>query len=215
VYQAQLEQLTSFATSAPFEPEVMAAKADYFSSTGEVFEDDRSFEARMASFLEHYLFDRVLPDHGETPARLFLRQKGEGLGTDEKAYAQAFGRTHHSIFEVQKLNVQGVRIRDLFTGRDYDVFERRGIAGMSPGDLLEARLIPAKSTQLMFSQAFCYHPRKARRAILREIDRQTRKPAPEYAPRSLIFALSYMALKIERYRNIAVEAIYTFDRKTI
>jgi len=37
------------------------AKADYFRLTGEVFEDDKLFELRMASFLDYYLYDRVSP----------------------------------------------------------------------------------------------------------------------------------------------------------
>ena len=37
----------------------------------EVFDEDKAFEMRMASFLDWYLFDRPSPTTGKTPARSF------------------------------------------------------------------------------------------------------------------------------------------------
>jgi len=51
-YQPYLDQLIAFASAEPRKPELLAAKAEYFQLTGEVFEDDKSFEMRMASFLD-------------------------------------------------------------------------------------------------------------------------------------------------------------------
>lgn len=214
MYHQQLEQLTAFATGEPHQDQVLAAKAEYFAHTGEVFDDDRSFEPRMAAFLEFYLFDRKLPGKGQTPAELFLAEKGPQLGAEERATLEGFTKTLHSLFEVRKLHAGGIRVRDLFTGEDHEVYERRSVAGMAKGDILEARLIP-NGGRALFAPAFCYHPKEARKAILKEIKRQKKKPDPDSSPEKLIYALSRMALKVERYRNIAVEAIYTFDQKTI
>lgn len=214
MYHAHLEQLTAFAAGEPFKDEVLKAKAEYFEQTGEVFDDDRSFEPRMASFLEYYLFDRKLTGRDATPAELFLQERGPQLGPAERAVLEGFTRTLHSLFEVRKVVDHGVRVRDLFTGIDHQVFERRSVAGMEKGDILEARLIPEGDREL-FAQAFLYHSKEARKAILKEVKRQKKKPRPGESPAQLIFTLSRMALKVERYRNIAVEAIYTFDQKTI
>jgi len=214
VYQQQFEQLTAFATSAAFQEEVLRAKAEFFSLTGEVFEDDRSFEPRMAGFLDFYLFDRKLPDKNQTPAELYLAERGPALGEEERESLVGLTRTLHSLFEVRKVAPGGIRVRDLFTGKDHEVYERRSVAGLAKGDLLEARLIPNGGREL-FGPAFCYHPKEARKAIFAEIKRQKKKPRPGETPEKLIAQLSRMALKVERYRNIAVEAIYTFDQKTI
>ncbi|MBS2029209.1 MAG: hypothetical protein JST54_15005 [Deltaproteobacteria bacterium] len=214
MYHPQFDQLTAYATGEPFKEQVLAAKAEYVGYTGEVFDDDRSFEPRMASFLEFYLFDRKLPAQGLTPAELFLRERGPTVSPDERQSLEGFTQTLHSIFEVRKLHPGGIRVRELFTGKDHEVYERRSVAGMSKGDILEARLIPNQGREL-FAPAFCYHPKEARKAILKELKRQKKKPDPDFTPQKLIFTLSRMALKVERYRNIAVEAIYTFDQKTI
>ena len=60
-YQPYLEQLIAFATAEARKPDLLTAKAEYFERTGEIFEDDKQFEMRMASFLDYYLFDRRYP----------------------------------------------------------------------------------------------------------------------------------------------------------
>ena len=79
-------------------------------------------------------------------------------------------KTVHGLFEVRKISDGKVRLRDAFTGGDYDVTERRTTAGLEKGDLLEARLLPFEGT-LLFSGAFLYHPREARKPILAEVKR--------------------------------------------
>ena len=210
MYQEQLDALTAFATGDPFKDALLEARKDYFSRTGEVFEDDKSFEMRMASFLDYYLFDRPVRG-GRTPAQLYLARDGASEG--ERTVARGLSLTVHSLFEVRKLAPDLVRLRDCFTDRDCDVFERRHPAGLGKGDLLEARLIPVDG-KLLFSHAFCFHPVEVKKAVLREIQRR-RKADPAFDRRDFIWALSRMRLKFERYRNIAVEDIYAFDRRTI
>lgn len=214
MYHQQLEALTASATDPAHQADVLAAKAEYFALTGEVFDDDRSFEPRMAAFLEFYLFDRKVPGKGQTPAELYLAEKGPQLGAEERGCLEGFAKTLHSLFEVRKVVAGAIRVRDLFTGADHEVYERRSVAGLAKGDILEARLVPYAGREL-FAPAFCYHPKEARKAILKEVKRQKKKPDPDFTPERLIYTLSRMALKVERYRNIAVEAIYTFDQKTI
>ena len=67
-YQPYLDQLIAFASTEERKPDLLTAKAEYFQRTGEVFEDDKQFEMRMASFLDYYLFDRKRPESGQTPA---------------------------------------------------------------------------------------------------------------------------------------------------
>src|SRR5215469_2100489 len=114
-FQPYLDELIAFAGAESRKAELLAAKAEYFRLTGEVFEDDHIFEQRMASFLDYYLFDRRNAE-GKTPAEELLEQRKLGKGS--------------------------MRLRELHSGKDYDVTERRHVAGLEKGDLLEARLIP-------------------------------------------------------------------------
>lgn len=207
-FQPYLDQLTQFGSSEPRKADLLVAKETYFGKTGEIFEDDKCFEMRMASFLDFYLFDRVSPLTGKTPAEE-LHERKLRESPDDAAVFRAFTETIHGLFEVRKLAKDKVRLRELFTGKDHDVTERRQLAGLEKGDIIEARLIPFGG-DLMFSTAFCYHPREASKAILKEVKR-LKKKEPSRLPKEFVWECSRRQLKTERYRQIAVEKIYDFE----
>src|SRR5262245_5924983 len=163
-YQPYLDQLIAFASAEERKPDLLAAKAEYFQRTGEVFEDDKQFEMRMASFLDHYLFDRKRPESSRTPAEEILQVRVAAGDESELAAFRSFTETVHGLFEVRKIKPGTVRLRELFGGKEFDVSERRQTVGLEKGDILEARLIPFDGT-LVFSSAFCFDSRAATEAI--------------------------------------------------
>lgn len=212
-YQPYLDKLIAWATGDLHKEDLLGAKADYFQRTGEVHEDDKSFEMRMASFLDWYLYDRLRQDQ-KTPAQAFLEAcAGEGMPTSELAIFRGFTETRHGLFEVRKIKKGTLRLRDLCTGKDHQVTERRQVAGLEKGDVIEARLIPFDG-HLLFSAAFLYHPREAFKPLSKEIKRR-RKKEPQRDPKEIVFDAARMALKVERYRQIAVEKIYDFEQRKI
>ncbi len=211
-YPPLIDSLFALASHEERKPDVLAAKAEYFRLTGEVFEDDRSFEMRMACFLDYYVFDYRSPSSGRTPAEEFHAAK-RSAGAPEAALLDAFTHTVHSLFEVRKLGTGFVRLRELFSGKDHDVTERRALAGLQKGDILEARLIPLAGG-LVFSPAFCFHPREAVKAIKREVKRRKKKE-PERSPKELVWEAAKRAMKVDRYRQIAVEKIYDFEQSRL
>ncbi len=208
MHQPHLERVTKWATGPERQTELLAAKADYFARTGEVREDERSFEARMATFLEWYLFDRPLAG-GTTPIAAYYEQQGAALSEAERAILRGFLRTLRAVFEVRKLEEgSGLQILEVLSGTSYEVYERRGLVGIAKGDLIDARLVPFQG-RLLFSGTFLYHPREARKAVLAEA-RRRRRADPASDPAAFAFELAGKALKLERYRNIAVRHIYAF-----
>jgi hypothetical protein len=212
-YQPYLEQLIAFATAEARKPDLLTAKAEYFERTGEIFEDDKQFEMRMASFLDYYLFDRRSPLTGQTPAQELYDDKQKTAPQDLVVAFRTFTETVHGLFEVRKVGKGRVRLRDIATGKDHEVTERRQTAGLEKGDILEARLIPFGGL-LLFSAAFCYHPRGASKSIIKEAKRR-RKATPGKSPQELVWDCAKRSLKVDRYRQIAVEKIYDFENKTI
>jgi hypothetical protein len=212
-YQPYLDRLIEFASAEERKQDLLAAKAEYFRLTGEVHEDDKSFEMRMAGFLDWYLFDRVAPANGRTPAAEFFEARGPGLSPEEQGIYRGFTETQHGLYEVRKLGKGVIRLRELYSGKDFDVTERRQVAGLEKGDLIEARLIPIEG-QLLFSSAFVWHPKEGTKAILKELKRRKKKE-PDRDPRDLVWDTSRMALKVERYRQIPVERIYDFEQKKL
>jgi len=212
-YQQFLDQLVAFASGEDRKPDIVEARAEYFRLTGEAHDDDKSFEMRIASFFDWYVFDRPSPHTGLTPAQEFLERRQADATPEELAAFRGFTETRHGLFEIRKIGKGKLRLRELYSRKDFEVTERRLVAGLEKGDVIEARLIPFNG-HLLFSPAFIYHPREAAKAIHREVKRR-RKKEPERDPREIVWDTARMALKAERYRQIAIEKIYDFAQRKL
>jgi hypothetical protein len=206
--QDEFDALVSSAAGAEREADLVAAKARFFQLTGEVYEDDKQFEARMAAFLEYYTLDRPQPGTARTPALERFEQALREGPPERAALLRAFTLTRHGLFEVLRLEPGAVWLLEPFAQTQTRVTERRALAGLSPGDLLEARLIPFGGQQ-WFTKAFCCHPRQVAPVIHREVARR-RKSADPLAAQRLMEECAQRSLKADRYRNIALEKIYEF-----
>ncbi len=206
------ERLLSWATAEPRKDALLAAKREHFERYGEPHEEDRSFEARVNGMLDHYLYDFRPPGGTGTTLERFLEAEGAALSPEEMAAYRDLARGVHGLFEVRKISDGAVRLRDVFTGTDHDVTERRSVAGLDKGDLLEARLLPFGGA-LYFSGAFLYHPREVRKGILAEVKRLKKEAGKGGTPDVAAFLgqLARMAMKLERYRNVRLESIYDFS----
>ena len=205
------EKQLSWASADPKAPALLAARKAHFDRYGEPHEEDTSYERRVNTMLEAYLFDHRAAPGEPTALERFLAAVGPSLPPEEQEAFRAMGACRHGLFEVRKLEAGQVRLRDVFTGTDVEVTERRAVVGLSKGDLLEARLVPFDG-QLWFSPAFIYHPREARSRILAEVKRLRKAAGKHGRPdvEGLLATLSRMAFKLERYRNVRLESIYDF-----
>lgn len=207
-----LDELIAFATPEATKPDLLAARAAWFEKNGEVFDEDRQLEQRMAGFLEHYACDRVAPHFGKTPARQRYEQALREDVPERAAAFRALTETIHGIFEVRRIAKGEVRLRGLFSGITWDVAERRHIVGLTVGDVLEARLIPFGG-HLHFSPSYCFHPHEAAPQIKAEAKRRLKAGVADEA--DFVHDCARRSLKVERYRQIAVEKIYDFGSRTI
>jgi hypothetical protein len=207
------EKLLAWATAEVRKEELLAARRDHFERYGEPHEEDKSFETRMNGMLDHYLYDFRPPGSPETTIEIFMREAAGELTTEELAMYRVLAKNIHGLFEVRKVRpAEEIRLRDVFTGGEYDVTERRHLVGLEKGDLLEARLLPFDG-KLYFSGAFLYHPAEVRKQILAEVKRMKKEAAKsggELDARPFVALLSRMAFKLERYRNVKVESLYDF-----
>ena len=205
------QKLLAWATAEPRQAELLRARRDYFDRWGEPHEEERSFEARMNGMLDYYLYDHR-PGGGEhTTLELFIRDQAPAYGSDELARFRALGKAVHSLFEVRKIRPgEGIDLRDVFTREVLEVAERRPMAGMEKGDLLEARLLPHDGA-FYFSGAFLFHPREVSKQVLAEAKK--RRKGAGRGPvdvKGFLAQLARMAQKLERYRNVKVESLYDF-----
>jgi hypothetical protein len=206
------ESLLSWASAPPRDQDLLRAKREHFEEYGEPHEEDRSYEVRVNGMLDAYLYEFRLPGSQLTTVERFVEAEGASLAPGDLAACRGLAQSIHGLYEVRKIKDGLVRLRDVFTGKDVDVTERRQVAGLAKDDLLEARLLPFDGG-LYFSGAFLYHPREARKAILAEVKRMRKESGKsaviDVSP--FLARLSRMALKMERYRNVRLESIYDFS----
>lgn len=208
--QPWLEQLIAWATPPATKEDLLAARKDFFSRSGEVFDDDKQLEQRMAAFLEFYVCDRIAPHFGATPARARYLEALQGETPEQAAGWRAFTETNHGLFEVRRLRPVEIRLRGLFSGIDFEVSERRHLVGIEVGDVLECRLVPFGGL-LHFSPSWCFHPHEAAKRIKAEAKRLRKAGQGDEA--AFIADCATRSLKADRYRQIAVEKIYDFSSR--
>jgi hypothetical protein len=206
------ERLLAWATAEPRKEELLTARRAHFERCGEPHEEDRTYEPRMTGMLDFYLYDYRPEGDGRSTVERFLEAEAGALPEAEVAAYRDLAGTIHGLFEVRKIRDGKIVLRDAFTAADHEVTERRQVAGLDKGDVLEARLLPHEGN-LYFSGAFLYHPREARKQILAEVKRLKKAAGKGGAPdvAELLATLSRMALKLERYRNVRLESIYDFE----
>lgn len=207
-----LDELIAFATPEETKADLLEARAAWFQRTGEVFEEDRQIELRMSGFLEHYCCDRVAPHFGKTPARELYERALRQPDVKRAAALRSLTETVHSLFEVESIATGEVRVCSLFGRITRDVTERRHIVGLKEGDVLEARLIPFDG-HFHFSPSYCFHPHEAAELIKQEAARLLSNGTVDEA--AFVQDCAQRCLKVDRYRQIAVERIYDFAARKI
>jgi len=204
--QELIDKILAELVQGPREEEIKRARSDYFALIQDLREDDPSYERLTACFLNWFVFDRPGDDGQGTPLQVFARR--EDPGGEERKLLACMAASIHSLFEVVRLESGALHLRDLFTLEALRVTERRRLAGIEPGDLLEARLLPLGEKLVFSAGAFVLHPKPAREVILRAVERSRRElvpPAEELIRRLQALGFRYT----DRYRQrVPVEKVY-------
>ncbi len=107
------DALVQWAMTPEHQDDVVAARAEYSQLAGDVFEEDRQLELRLAGFLEYYLCDRSAPWAGKTPARARYLEALQSEPPERAAAWRAFTETWHGLFQIkaQKDDASSRRLR--------------------------------------------------------------------------------------------------------
>ncbi len=211
--EAALDALIERFGAGEHEAEVVHARGEYDERTGKVFDDDGAlFEVRTNAFLEWYVVERPLSKAGVPPVVIALREAGPGDGSESDLSVawRAWATSHRSLFTVEDLDDGRVRLRDIFGGACFAVDERRRFFGVTPRDIVEARLMGFRG-HVRFGRTFCFHPGEVHDKIdahVRHIlaDGGTRADAVDF--------IATLRVRMERSRHIAPERIYDVAPRT-
>jgi len=203
----QLDAAIKAMTGKSHAADLEAARKEYFGVTGEVFEDDASFELRMILFLEWYLLERPL-GRGVVPIRAYLEENGERLEPGEREIAEALLHHRHGIFRIKKTRPPVLSLKDLWDGKTVTVEGADIARSLQAGDLVDARIVSVGGKNFFTEGVLC-HPPVAEDFIKKEL-KAIRKGGGA-GPGEFALRLAGMLLKYERYRGIKPENIYRKD----
>jgi hypothetical protein len=198
-----IDQVATRYAAVPGPGEIERARQEFDGLRGKIYDDDELYPIHMAAFLEWFVIERPLSG-GEPPVVRALR---EGAGGLDRELLRALAASHRSLFEV--LAPGPMQVADLVYGGRWRVAREQPMDAVQAGDAFEGRLIPWRG-RVVFGPVFCFHPRQARPHI-HQLVRQAEAEG-RLGP-SLVFSLAEMRLRYSRFRNIAVERIYTWSTR--
>ena len=163
-----LNQLIEIATSDKYSNDVLEARKEYQAIAGNIYEDDKSYENRIALFLEWYVFDRIFLDTNQTLLEMIINKNRKNLPSNLLQIFEEFTSNIHGLFMVKKITDNSVTVINLFDKNVYKVNETLGKLLFSKSIIFEGRLVP-HDNMYSFTGSFCFHPDKAKKYIKREI----------------------------------------------
>ncbi|MBC8288508.1 MAG: hypothetical protein H8E42_13635 [Nitrospinae bacterium] len=162
-----LERLFEFiALHIPSE-QIMQAKKIYQKTTGEIYEDDKSYNSRMALFLEWYLLDNYTPGTQNTILESLTEENKTTWSQSHLEVCQDIANNIQALFEVKKVRDTSVTVLDLLIDEKYEIEEPDSKLIFRKNDIFQGRIVPHRG-KWHFTGYFCFHPSKTQKYIKNE-----------------------------------------------
>ena len=154
--------------------EATEIRKEYQKLSGSIFDDDRSYEVRMACFLEWFILERTIPDSTETAIEKFIRTNMDAIPPNQQSIYQDFAESIHGMFIVKKIAPEIVTVINILNDHKYTVNEMGGKNLFQKNDIFEGRIF-SSSDQIFFTGNFIFHPPKSSKFITNEAKQLRRK----------------------------------------
>ena len=159
-----LEQLFEFVAQHIPSEQIMMAKKEYQKTTGEIYEDDKSYNSRMTLFLEWYLLDQYEPGTRQTVLENIIEDNSSSWTPDRLESYKDVSKNIQALFEIKKVRDNSVTVLDLFTDEKYQIEEEDSKLAFRKNDIFQGRIVP-HNDKYFFTGYFCFHPNKTQRYI--------------------------------------------------
>ena len=203
-----LEQLFEFVAQHIPSEQIMMAKKEYQKTTGEIYEDDKSYNSRMALFLEWYLLDQYEPGTRQTVLENIIEDNSFSWTPDRLESYKDVSKNIQALFEIKKVRDNSVTVLDLFTDEKYQIEEEDSKLAFRKNDIFQGRIVP-HNDKYFFTGYFCFHPNKTQRYIKGEakkfylLQRSWKKELTKLEKESSKFQKLYLknAVSIEKIKT--------------
>ena len=132
-----LDDLLAFAAKSIPPDQILETKKYYQKETGEIFEDDKSYNIRMALFLEWYLFDNYVTEKSKTVLEVLIDENRKIWPSEKLETIQSISETIQGLFLVKTIKDQEVKVLNLFTDEAYVVQEKESRLIFRKNDLFQ------------------------------------------------------------------------------
>ena len=203
-----LEQLFEFVAQHIPSEQIMMAKKEYQKTTGEIYEDDKSYNSRMALFLEWYLLDQYEPGTRQTVLENIIEDNSSSWTPDRLESYKDVSKNIQALFEIKKVRDNSVTVLDLFTDEKYQIEEEDSKLAFRKNDIFQGRIVP-HNDRYFFTGYFCFHPTKTQLYIKGEakkfylLQRSWKKELTKLEKESSKFQKLYLktAVSIEKIKT--------------
>jgi hypothetical protein len=200
-----LDELAGSYSGVAYLREIAAAREEYFTRSGKVFEDDAEVhEARTVSFLEWYVIERPLASGRPPIIDALGKAVAACMPADRSEALASLASSHRSLFDIAHVDGNIIELEDVLGGARFRVVERRGTVGFEVGALVEARVV-WDGGQPVFAKTFLFHPRDARSEILDLVDEAL---AEGTEGGEIMFRLAQLYLRWHRHGHSNAARIY-------
>ena len=162
-----LDNLIKIATSDLFSEDILEARNEYKIKTGNVYEDDKSYESKMALFLDWYIFSRIDLKSNKTILEKIIDRDKEILPTNALKAFEGFTKNIHGIFIAKKIKEHSAQVINLFDQKKYAVVEPIKKFYFRKNELFEGRLLNFNNVYY-FTGNYCFHPKDSHKYIQQE-----------------------------------------------
>jgi len=163
-----LNTLIKIATSDLFSENILEARNEYKINTGNVYEDDKSYESKMALFLDWYIFSRIDLKSNKTILEKIIDRDKEILSRNVLKAFEDFTKSIHGIFLAKKIKEHSAQVINLFDKKKYKVVEPIEKFYFRKNELFEGRLLSYNNVYY-FTGNYCFHPKDSHEYIQQEV----------------------------------------------
>jgi hypothetical protein len=199
--------LHSVAQDERYNSEMSLAKEEFEAVVGPIYETDRTYDARINSFHNWYILDRPLGAKGLTPLNYFIDYNANTLPESELTHYRELRANVHSVFELGKFLPSKTRLRDLVTGKRYDVEGTEHTQFLDKGALFNTRVFRHGAAYYV-SNYFLLHPPVVAKLIRAQV-KKVRKAKDD--PKALLFRLVLFQGRFDQYKQMEPRNIYRFE----
>jgi len=165
-----LDNLMKIATSDLFSENILEARNVYKNIAGNVYEDDKSYESKMALFLDWYVFSHIDLKTNKTILEKIIDRDKKILPTNILKAFEGFTKNIHGIFVAKKIKEHTALVINLFDNKKYEVVEPIEKFYFSKNGLFEGRLLKLDNVYY-FTGNYCFHPKESQKYIHQEVEK--------------------------------------------